>query len=104
MVLVCSLASVAMAQSVPPAPSNASDSWATHPAGASTSYGNGHATMDPKQDKQHFKFKDRNDQGPVSAPPPGANDKAAVMGQDRAWQDGRPPVDCAQTPQDSKCH
>jgi hypothetical protein len=36
--------------------------------------------------------------------PPSANDEAAVMGKDRAWQNGRPPVDCAQTPMDSACH
>lgn len=28
---------------------------------------------------------------------------AAVMGTGRAWFDGRPPLDCAQTPLHAKC-
>jgi|GEM_PF-2438956 len=54
--------------------------------------------------KSPFKFKDGKGDGPMGQPPPSAHDKAAVMGEDRAWQNGRPPVDCAMTPQDPTCH
>jgi hypothetical protein len=104
MVSMMLFASAAMSQSVPPAPSQASDSWTSRPAESSTSYVNGHSAMDAPKTKDHFKFKDRSYTGPASEPPPGANDKASVMGKDRAWQSGRPPLDCAQTPQDPKCH
>jgi hypothetical protein len=98
------MVSAAIAQTAPPSSSStASDSWSTHPAASSSSYAS-HSSMDTSQTPGHFKFKDRNDRGPMSQPPPTANDKASVMGTDRAWQNGRPPLDCAQTPQDSKCH
>lgn len=97
------LASAAMAQVVPSASAGASDSWTSHPATSSSSYAT-HPSNDAPRSKDHFKFKSRTDRGPMSQPPPSANDKATVMGTDRAWQDGHPPVNCAQTPQDPKCH
>ncbi|MEP6898899.1 MAG: hypothetical protein ABI870_10235 [Rhodanobacter sp.] len=96
-------ASVVMAQVAAPASTPASDSWASHPATSSSSYA-AHSPREVPRSADHFKFKSPSDHGPMSQPPPSANDKAAVMGTDRAWQDGRPPVDCAQTPQDPKCH
>lgn len=36
--------------------------------------------------------------------PPSPMDEAAVMGTGRAWSDGRPPLDCARTPMDARCH
>ncbi|HEY0197000.1 MAG TPA: hypothetical protein VGC19_00490 [Rhodanobacter sp.] len=97
------LASAAMAQSVPPAPSSANDNWSSHPAEAATTFVNGHSAMEAPKSKEHFKFKDRSMTGPASEPPPSANDKASVMGKDRDWQNGRPPVDCAQSPHSSGC-
>lgn len=95
------LATAAMAQTSPP---TQSDSWTMPPAPASSASYRGHSPTEPAPTASHFKFKDRNQGGPLNQPPPGANDKAAVMGTDRAWQNGRPPVDCAQTPMDKACH
>jgi hypothetical protein len=103
MVSMMLFVSAAMAQSVPPAPSQASDSWTSHPAEAATTYVNGRPVMDEPKGKEHFKFKQRSYTGPADQPPPGANDKAAVMGKDRDWQNGRPPVDCGQSPHSSGC-
>jgi hypothetical protein len=96
-------ASVAMSQTATPPITNANDNWASHPATSSSTF-SAHPSTQASQPKEHFKFKDRSNMGPSSAPPPSANDKSSVMGSDRAWQDGRPPLDCAQTPQDPKCH
>jgi hypothetical protein len=93
------LAATAMAQTSPAAQS---DSW-SKPASASSSSYRDHSSTEASSTTSHFKFKDRNQRGPLEQPPPGANDKASVMGTDRAWQNGRPPVDCAQTPQDRTC-
>jgi hypothetical protein len=95
------LATAAMAQT-PPAASGQSDSWAARPASASSAGFRGHAAAATPASSP-FKFKDRQRTGPADEPPPGANDKAAVMGTDRAWQNGRPPVNCAQTPMDATC-
>ena len=51
-----------------------------------------------------FKFRDPDEGSLLSKPPPRAMDRAAVMGTERAWFDGRPPLDCAQTPLNAKCH
>ena len=51
-----------------------------------------------------FKFKDQHRRsGMADGPPPSANDKSAVMGTDRPWQSGRPPVDCTVTPHGDGC-
>jgi hypothetical protein len=96
------LATAAMAQTSPAA-SGQSDSWATHPATASSTTFRGHAAVDAAPTHSPFKFRERQRTGPADQPPPSATDKAAVMGTDRAWQNGRPPVNCAQTPMDATC-
>ena len=50
-----------------------------------------------------FHFKQTGRSGPAYKPPPQANDKATVMGQQRPWQNGRPPVNCAVEPRDPAC-
>lgn len=95
-------AAAAMAQTPPPT-SSQSDSWAVHPATASSTSFRGHSPLEATPARSHFKFKDRPRTGPMDQPPPSATDKAAVMGTDRAWQNGRPPVDCAQAPMDATC-
>lgn len=103
------MAAVAMAQTSPPAQSSQSDSWTAHPAVAGSSSYRSQSSIEAPA-RSHFKFKERgqgstlNPLNPLNQPPPSANDKAAVMGKDRAWQNGRPPVDCAQTPMDPACH
>ncbi|HKR77779.1 MAG TPA: hypothetical protein VJR95_14065 [Rhodanobacter sp.] len=95
---LCLLAFAATAQT-------ASDQW-TAPAPA--------ASVAPAQDyRSHgsdatakpspFKFKSERKTWMKEPPPPHANDQNAVMGTSRPWQDGKPPVSCAQTPQDPAC-
>jgi hypothetical protein len=50
-----------------------------------------------------FRF-DTGRRGPYGTLPPSPMDQAAVMGSGRAWSDGRPPLDCARTPMDARCH
>ena len=50
-----------------------------------------------------FHFKQTAHRGPAFKAPPQASDKAAVMGQQRPWQNGRPPLDCALEPRDPAC-
>lgn len=51
-----------------------------------------------------FKFKDqKHHSGVADRPPPSANDKAAVMGTQRPWQNGRAPVDCRTSPHAAGC-
>ena len=50
-----------------------------------------------------FHFKQPAEHGPADKPPPQANDKATVMGQQRLWQNGRPPVDCTLEPREPTC-
>jgi hypothetical protein len=50
-----------------------------------------------------FKFKSERKTWEPEPPPPRANDENAVMGTERPWQNGQPPVSCAQTPHDPAC-
>jgi hypothetical protein len=51
-----------------------------------------------------FEFDDHHPRGPAGQPPPRPNDRNVVLGLGLPWTDGRPPLDCAQTPMDAKCH
>jgi hypothetical protein len=96
------LATMAHAAPQAVASSASSDSWAK-PASAATLPRSRVALPGRATTASPFKFKQRSEQGPADQPPPSANDKAAVMGTERPWQNGRPPVDCAQTPRDPAC-
>lgn len=99
-------AAMAMAQTAPTTLASQSDSWTARPATASSSAYRSHPSTEAPA-KTHFKFRDRRQDdpsNPLNQPPPSANDKAAVMGKDRPWQNGRPPVDCASAPMDPACH
>ena len=99
------MAATAMAQAPVPAPASLSETWAWQPAAASSaSYPDRTPTVTAAAGNR-FKFRDRrqDQDGPLSQPPPSAMDKTAVMGGDRPWLDGRPPVDCARTPMDPTC-
>jgi hypothetical protein len=50
-----------------------------------------------------FRFGDSHPGGPADQAPPSAMDRAAVLGTDRPWAGGRPPVDCALTPHAPTC-
>lgn len=103
------ITSVAVAQTAPPAPTPppastaSSDHWSAVPA--TTSSSSYHATTALPGDDSHspFKFKQSTKTGPAYAAPPQANDKDAVMGKKRPWQNGRPPLDCTVKP-DPACH
>ena len=99
------MAATAVAQTSAPASSGRNESWTWQPASASSASYSDRAPTVASAGGGHFKFSDsRQDRnGPSSQPPPSAMDKAAVMGGDRPWLDGRPPVDCARTPMDPTC-
>jgi hypothetical protein len=93
----------AHAQSVPTAPP--SDSW-SRPAPASTSY---RAASAPASSSSaagsHFKFKDRRE--PAALPGNAAQEqsgKASVGGMGQMDRNGRPAVNCPDTPMDPACH
>ena len=104
LIATSALAVAAMAQAAPQAaPSTSpSDSWAK-PASAAPPPRSHVALPGSAAAGSPFKFKRRSERGPADQPAPSANDKAAVMGTERPWQNGRPPVDCAQTPRDPAC-
>lgn len=97
----------ALAQSAPPpAPppsSSLSDSWAAQPAHSGTA-GYRSDALPGSESGGHFKFKDRKMAMPNDPPPANPMDKAPIMGQGTIGPDGRPPVNCPETPQDPKCH
>ncbi|MEO6799321.1 MAG: hypothetical protein ABI178_05245 [Rhodanobacter sp.] len=94
------------AQSAAPGQASRNDHWdTTPPAARSTGYradrllpGSAGTSESP------FHFKESAPNGPAYKPPPQANDKAAVMGEQRPWQNGRPPANCAVGPRDPACH
>ncbi|HWU76642.1 MAG TPA: hypothetical protein VN043_09060 [Rhodanobacter sp.] len=98
------IASAVLAQTAPPAQTPPSDQWHAVPASASSSSYRTHSSLPGDDRRSPFKFKQPGKRGPAYEPPPQANDKAAVMGKQRPWQNGRPPVDCALEPRDPACH
>lgn len=98
-------AGAAQAQSVPSAPP-ASDSW-SKPAPASTASYRADAADPATEHRQasHFKFKERRSSVPLpgnAAQEHSGNAAVGTMGtMDR---NGRPAVNCPQTPMDPACH
>lgn len=101
-----SVAAQSRAPSPTTSPTVSSDRW--EPASAatsSTSYRAGQLLPGTAgASESPFHFKESSKRGPAYKPPPQANDKATVMGKQRPWQNGRPPVDCAIDPRDPACH
>jgi hypothetical protein len=106
--MVCAtlLAGAVVAQTATPGRTTQSDRWDAVPAPASSSTYRAARSLPGGETTGHspFHFKHPANHGPAYAPPPEANDKAAVMGKPRPWQNGRPPVDCAVDPRDPSCH
>lgn len=104
---LCLLAVAAAAQTAVPAASPQDDQWSRPAAAASAaapSYGKALPGNDDAAAKPSpFKFKSERKTWEPEPPPPRANDQNAVMGTARAWQNGQPPVNCAQTPHDPAC-
>ena len=99
------LAGAAFAQTSAPSRAAQIDRSDTTPAVAGSSTYRAERALPGSAESSHspFHFKQSEPRGPAHQPPPQANDKAAVMGQQRPWQNGRPPVDCAVEPRDPKC-
>ena len=94
---LCLLAFAATAQTAP-------DQWArVAPAASAAAQPHDYAVHATKAKPSPFKFKEPRKAWEKEPPPPRANDQNAVMGTQRPWQNGRPPVDCAQTPHDPAC-
>lgn len=79
-------------------------SWALQPAPASSVEYRRGSPLIPSSEESPFRFSDGNEGGVLNEPPPRPMDRAAVLGTDRAWLGGRPPLDCAMTPRDARCH
>ncbi len=94
------------AQTAAPGQTTQNDRWEAVPPAASSSTYRADRSLPGSGSTDHspFHFKQPATRGPAYAPPPEANDKAAVMGKPRPWQNGRPPVDCAVDPRDPACH
>ena len=105
--IVCAalLAGAVAAQTAAPSRTTQNDRWDTTPAAASSSNYRADRSLPGSTDTGHnaFHFKQPVKRGPAYEAPPQANDKAAVMGKQRPWQNGRPPVDCAMNPRDPAC-
>lgn len=105
--MVCAmlLAGTVAAQTAASSQTTQNDRWDTTPVAASSSNYRAEPPLPASagSSRHPFHFKQPARQGPAYAPPPQANDKAAVMGTQRPWQNGRPPVDCAVTPRDPAC-
>jgi predicted lipid-binding transport protein (Tim44 family) len=100
--LVVVMASAAAAQSTPPA-TDKGDSWAK-PAPASSAFSyRGSALPADRSASSPSPFKSDGDKRPSDQAAPSANDKAAVMGADRPWQNGQAPINCAESPHGVGC-
>ncbi len=99
------LAGVAVAPSTVASQVQQDDRWEAAPATASSSNYRADRLLPRSSASSHssFHFKQPAKRGPAYELPPQANDKAAVMGKPRPWQNGRPPLDCAITPRDPAC-
>lgn len=97
------IASAAIARTLPSPRTDSGDSWAKPATASSAVNYRDSATVADKSSKDRFKFKNNKRFYPVDQPPPGAMDKASVMGAQRPWQNGQPPVECAMTPQAAAC-
>lgn len=91
---------VAVAQTSPVEYARSSDRRESAPATAASTGYRADRMLPGSDSHGPFHFKQPARRGPAYAPPPQANDKAAVMGKQRPWQNGRPPVDCAMEPRD----
>jgi hypothetical protein len=106
--LICALglAGSVAAQSAAPSQTTGNDRW--EPATAATSSTAYRADRllpgTARTSESPFHFREPSTRGPAYKPPPQANDKATVMGKQRPWQNGRPPVDCSIDPRDPACH
>ncbi len=98
------MASATLAQTSPSTSPRPPDRWTVAPVAAGSVDYRSDRPLVVKAPRSPFKFRDPDEGSLLNKPPPRAMDRAAVMGTERAWFDGRPPLDCAQTPLNAKCH
>jgi hypothetical protein len=100
----CLVLAAAQAQSVPPAP-QPSDSWSRPAPAASVDYRTGAAPAsadDPHT--THFKFKERGMHPLLPGNAAQERSGKAPVGIGTVDSNGRPAVNCPQTPMDPACH
>ncbi|MEO9078117.1 MAG: hypothetical protein ABI268_02285 [Rhodanobacter sp.] len=90
-------------QTAPPAQSVSKNHWNAVPATSGSSNDQAETALPGGDSHGPFHFDQPDKSGPAYALPPQANDKATVMGKQRPWQNGRPPLDCKGKP-DPACH
>lgn len=99
--LVWLLAGTAAAQT----PGTTHDDWTLQPAASSSSdFRTDSLSVPGDPNSSPFRFSDGRDGGALNKAPPRPMDRDAVLGNERAWLGGRPPLDCAMTPLDARCH
>ncbi|AGG87985.1 hypothetical protein [Rhodanobacter denitrificans] len=87
------------------APSDSSADWSLRPAAVgAVEYRLGSPMVLADAGSSPFRFSDGREGDVLNKPPPRPMDRAAVLGTERAWVGGRPPLDCAMTPLDARCH
>lgn len=99
--LACLIAGAATAQT----PAASHDDWTLQPAASSSSdYRADSLSVPGDPARSPFHFSDSRVGDALNKAPPRPMDRDAVLGNERAWLGGRPPLDCAMTPLDARCH
>jgi len=97
-------ASMSVQAGEPVPASSASAAQALPPAPANPLREQVEAQRARNQPRSPFRFVDADEGSVLRQSPPRPSDRAAVLGTERAWIGGRPPLDCAATPRDASCH
>lgn len=103
--IICLLAWLLAGAATAQTPSTSHDDWTLQPAAShSSDYRTESLSVpgDPKNSPFHFSESRTGDA--LKRAPPRPMDRDAVLGNERAWLGGRPPLDCAMTPLDARCH
>lgn len=74
------------------------------PSSSSSDYRAGSLAVPGDGNSSPFRFSDGREGEAWNKAPPRPMDRDAVLGTERAWLGGRPPLDCAMTPRDARCH
>lgn len=87
------------------APPGSDDIWGKpEPAANATAFLPVAPSLPGATGRSPFRFTDGREGSVLNLPPPQPSDRDAVLGTGRPWMGGRPPLDCAITPLDAKCH
>lgn len=106
LVPLCLFAGAVMAQSAlnPTDTAEPHGNWTLQPAPpSSVEYRVGPPLTTTASTESPFRFRDSYPDSLTDHPAPRPTDREAVLGTDRPWAGGRPPLDCALTPHDPQC-